>query len=77
MFLEGIRGCFATHLESWKVPVPTVEAVHVDSCPRQPRRADRGGLGNVNDIAECWPNCTANIPEDVWTRMAKGLKETG
>ncbi|CAK9001659.1 unnamed protein product [Durusdinium trenchii] len=37
----------------------------------------RAGLGGLNDIATCWPDCPRNLPESQWTRMAKGLREAG
>lgn len=40
-------------------------------------RSNRAGLGKMNDIATCWPDCPANIPEDLWKRMAQGLKDGG
>jgi len=33
----------------------------------------RPGLGQVNDIEDCWPHCSQEIPSSVWKKIAKGL----
>lgn len=40
-----------------------------------PRDAKIGrmALGNVNDIANCWPHCPVNIPAKEWKVLASGL----
>ena len=34
----------------------------------------RMGLGQVNDVGHCWPDCTANLSRSEWSSLQPGLK---
>jgi len=36
-------------------------------------RPDRLGLGQLNDVGACWPNCPVDIPEEQWPQLREGL----
>ena len=63
---EWLSSCMSKAKDSTKVSHLPVEQI-------RHYRPQRMGLGMVNDVANCWPNCEANIPADVWKDLERGL----